>query len=115
MNTNIDNMTIKEVKHINSLLRGGGEGQGHPYQVGKNYFIRTVTNYLTGELVRVTPKELVLKNAAWIADTGRFMDLLKNGAPKEVEPFPEGEEVIVGRGAVIDAVTWKHSLPREQK
>ncbi len=115
MNTNIDNMTVKEIKHIQSLLKGGdGQGQS-PYHIGKNYFIRTVTNYITGELIRVTPKELVLKNAAWIADSGRFMQFLKDGTPKEVEPFPDGEEVIVGRGAIIDAVTWRHELPRSQK
>lgn len=89
--------------------------QNQPYKVGANYFIRTVTHHLTGKLVRVTSKELVLVDAAWIADDGRFMNCLAEGKPKEVEPFPDGLEVLVGRGALIDAVEWKHKLPREQR
>lgn len=111
---NIDDLTVKQIKHIQSLLKGG-ESHSHPYQVGKNYFIRTVTHHLTGKLIKVTPKELVLIDAAWIADDGRFMQALKEGKLNEVEPFPEGDEVVVGRGSLIDAVEWKHALPREQK
>jgi hypothetical protein len=111
---NIDDLTIKEVKHIQSLLKGPSEGT-HPYKVGKNYFIRTVTHHLTGKLIKVTAKELVLMDAAWIADDGRFMNALREGKLNEVEPFHDGDEVIVGRGAVIDAVEWRHALPRKQK
>lgn len=110
----IDNLTVKEIKHIQSLLKGS-ETHSHPYKIGKNYFIRTVTHHLTGCLVRVTSKELVIKDAAWIADDGRFMNALRDGKLNEVEPFPDGQEVVVGRGALIDAVEWKHALPREQK
>lgn len=111
---NLDDLTIKDLKHIQSLTRGGDAAQS-PYKIGENYFIRTVTHFNTGKLIRVTAKELVLKDAAWIADTGRFMQAIRDGKLNEVEPYPDGEEVIVGRGAVVDAVAWKHALPREQK
>ena len=76
---------------------------GH-WKIGKNYLIRTVTMIQSGRLVAVTDKELVLEDAAWIADTGRFSKALEDlDALKEVEPFPEGQ-VIIGRGALIDAV-----------
>lgn len=110
----IDNLTVKEIKHIQSLLKGPAEAS-HPYSVGSNYFIRTVTHHLTGKLVKVTSKELVLEQAAWIADDGRFHDALKTGNLNEVEPFPGDLQVIVGRGALIDAVIWNHALPRDQK
>jgi len=110
----IDNLTIKEIKHIQSLLKDPSEGT-HPYEIGKNYFIRTVTHHLTGRLIKVTAKELVLEQAAWIADDGRFHDVLKTGKLNEVEPFPQDTPVIVGRGSLIDAVVWKHALPLEQK
>lgn len=86
----------------------------HPYSVGKNIFIRTVTMAHTGKLVQVTDKELVLENACWIADTGRFADFLKTGELNECEPFPDGK-VIVGRGSIVDVCEWSHPLPREQK
>ena len=57
----------------------------------------------TGRLVAVTDKELVLEDAAWIADTGRFSDALKKCQFNEVEPFPDGK-VILNRSAIIDAM-----------
>ena len=84
-----------------------------PWQIGKYYLIRTVTMIDTGKLVAVTDQELVLEEAAWIADTGRFADALLKGVYGEVEPFPDGQ-VIIGRGAIVDAVQIKES-PRKQK
>lgn len=84
-----------------------------PYEVGQAYFIRGVTNYYTGRLVQVTPTDLVLAEAAWIADTGRFGAALKSGEFNEVEPYPGA--VIIPRGSIADASPWAHALPREAK
>ena len=108
----IDSLTVREIKHIQSLLKPTSET--HPYKVGKNYFIRTVTHHLTGRLIKVTSKELVLEDAAWIAYDGRFHEALRDGNFSEIEPFPDGE-VIVGRGSLIDAIEWTHVLPRKVK
>lgn len=91
-------------------------GGGFPYRIGKMYFIRTVTMNVCGRLKSVCEKELVLEDAAWVPDSGRFADALTDpDVLAEVEPFPDGQ-VIVGRGAIVDACipTWKH-LPRTQK
>jgi len=89
------------------------------YKVGKNYLIRTVTHIDVGRLVKVTKDELILKDASWIADTGRFMDALQNGIEKqtssEIEPFPSESEVMVSKGSIIDVVEYKHKLPIKQK
>ena len=87
----------------------------HPFEIEKNYFIRTVTHHLTGKLVEVYPTELVLIDAAWIADDGRLHDSLKSGSFNEVEPFADDLRVIVGRGSIIDAQVFEHKLPRSQK
>lgn len=81
--------------------------------IGSKYFIRTVTMSQVGEVVAVTKQEIVLKNASWIANTGRFSDTLKSGDFSEIEPFPQGK-VIVGRGAIIDAVEVIFELPSVQ-
>jgi hypothetical protein len=86
----------------------------HPYKIGENYFIRTVTFHYTGKLTAVYAQELVLEDAAWIADDGRFADSLDKGSFNEVEPYPVGQ-VIIGRGSVIDATTVTFPLPRKQK
>jgi hypothetical protein len=86
-----------------------------PYpQAGTNVFIRTVTMAYTGRLVDVTANEIVLEEATWIADTGRFYDFLKTGKLNEAEPFLAGR-VIIGRGSLIDLCEWQHALTREQK
>ena len=82
------------------------------WTVGKAYFIRTVTYHLTGRLVKVGPTELVIEDAAWVADSGRFMDAIKHGNLHEVEPI--SGPVIVGRGSITDACQWPHALPQEQ-
>ena len=111
---NIDQLTIAEIKHIQSLLNGG-EATQSPYKIGDAYFFRFVTHYIVGRVKRVTAKEIVLTEASWVADTGPFMNALAQGTLSEVEPFPQDEQVISGRGALVDAVRWKHALPKEQK
>ena len=113
MNTNIDSFTIAEAREISALFQTGNSATHQPYEIGKNYLIRTVTMIDTGRIVMVTPQEIVLEDAAWIADTGRFADALKSCDFSEVEPFPAGR-VIINRGAVIDAVQIK-ALVRSQK
>ena len=104
-------LTLVELKE----LIGGNQkpGLSHSYKVGENYIIRTVTFFYTGKLEAVTDTDLLLSDAAWIADTGRWADCLKTGKLNEVEPFTEA--VIIPRGVVIDATVWKHALPKDQK
>jgi len=113
----LNDLTIGEAKELAALF--GGEkpktDKPHPFQVGKNYFIRTVTMSLIGKLEAVFDNELVLSTPAWIADTGRIMDCLMHGekAMQDIEPFLD--DIIIGRNSIIDATIWNHELPTEQK
>lgn len=84
-----------------------------PIRIGNNVLIRTVTHYHTGKIAAVSEHEIVLTDAAWIADTGRFNEALKTGTLNEVEPFVG--PVSVNRGAIIDVTDWRASLPTEVK
>jgi hypothetical protein len=86
----------------------------HPYEIGENYMIRAVTFHYTGKLKAVYEHEIVLEDAAWIADDGRFKDAVAKGTFNEVEPYPDGD-VIIGRGAITDAKKVTFPLPRIQK
>ena len=108
-----DELTIGEAKQLAEMFKSGSVRDDSAWEIGKNYLIRTVTMIDTGRLVAVTGQELVLEEAAWVADTGRWMQALESVSFLEVEPFPAGR-VIVGRGSIIDAVEVK-TLPRSQK
>jgi hypothetical protein len=57
----------------------------------------------SGRVVAANDRWIVLEDACWIADTGRFSDALKKCQFNETEPFPDGR-VIIGAGSIIDAV-----------
>lgn len=113
---NIDELTLGEIKQLQCLFGGNTPNPCNDkhWHIGSDYLIRTVTMIDTGRLVAVTPQELVLEDAAWIADTGRFSGSLASCDFSEVEPFPKGTQVIIGRGSIIDAVKIP-SLPSKQK
>lgn len=114
MEIKLDELTVGQVRQIQSLLGNVPAAEAkHPFKIGANYFIRTVTMNHTGRLVEVTPTELVLEDAAWIANTGRFTQALKSSSFDEVEPFPAGR-VIIGRGALVDASEIS-TIPTSQK
>lgn len=107
----IEKLTIGEAREIASLFTGSQTS--HPFEIGASYLIRTLSMIDTGRLVEVHPTELVLEDAAWIADTGRFADAIRKCEFNEVEPFPDGR-VIVGRACIVDMVKITKS-PRRQK
>ena len=86
------------------------DSRDHPYQIGETYLVETVTQFYTGTLTAVLDQELVLENASWIAQTGRYNEAFKTGFD-EVEPLPDGFEII-GRGSIVSARILKIELPR---
>lgn len=80
--------------------------------VGEKFFFRTVTYHLTGRVKKVIGSILELENAAWIADSGRFMQAIKEGKLNEVEPVGRA---FINMQTVIDFFPWKHKLPESQK
>lgn len=108
---------IDEVEYVrkDSLPVPYSPSEHGPWEIGKAYFVRTVTMAIHGILLDVTPQELVFTRAAWIADTGRFHQFITGKqSASEVEPFAKDAIVIVGRSAMIDA-TRREGLSEEQK
>jgi hypothetical protein len=122
---NIDELTIGEAKRriaeADELRQQLGwtaptptaVGQSHSFTVGDAIFVRTVTYHYTGKLVAVTDADIVLDEAAWIAEDGRFSQALATGELNEIEPYPG--RCVVSRGAIIDWCNWTHALPRTVK
>jgi len=80
--------------------------------IGKSFFFRTVTYHMTGKVKRIIGRILELEKAAWIADSGRFMNCIKEGKLNEVEPVGQA---FLNLESVTDFFPWKHQLPTEQK
>lgn len=84
-----------------------------PFKVGSAYFIRTVTYFATGRVKAIVGQFLVLEEAAWIADTGRFSDAMAKGVMSEVEPVKT--DMFLNISSITDAFPWGFKLPQEQK
>ena len=82
-----------------------------PFEIGKAYFLRTVTYHLVGTVKEIKGQFLVLENASWIADSGRFMQAIQEGKLAEVEPVGDA---FVNITTVTDAFPWVHPLPDKQ-
>ena len=80
--------------------------------IGDKFFFRTVTYHLIGKVESRFGSFLKLSGASWVADSGRFMQAIKEGKLNEVEPVGEW---VVNLSSVTDFGPWNHALPKEQK
>jgi len=113
----IDELTIGEALELANLFGATRQSNEHPFEIEKPYMLRTVTHIDVGRIKAVYSTEIVITDAAWVADTGRFgeqWDKSGEDAFSEVEVFPRDADVIVGRGALVDAVQLK-ALPSVSK
>ena len=84
---------------------------GSVFVVGQAYFIREVTYHLVGRVTAVLDGFVLLEDAAWVADSGRFMQAIANGTLSEVEPVGDAGVAIA---AITDFFPWRHPLPLKQ-
>jgi len=107
----------KKVNELNTKKESVAEKRSdkHPFIIGKNYLIRTVTMIYTGRLEAVYDNELVISTASWIPDSGRWQQAVENGNFSEVEPYPKDSLVVIGRQAILDATIIGFNLPVVQK
>ncbi len=115
MELNTENMrVVMEVARALGTMPTPVTDEGR-YQPGQALFIRSVTSYYTGKVLRETATDIFLTDAAWIPSTGRFSNFLTTGIPEECEPYPDGLVVRVPKGGIVDICDWKHALPRMVK
>ena len=114
-----ETITIDEVKYVRAdsvskeTIKPILTGEFQPFEIGAVYLIRTVTMIQVGRVVAASKQWVMMEDAAWIADTGRFSNALSKWTFNEVEPFPDGL-VGVSCGSIVDFVKGKEVL-RSQK
>lgn len=80
--------------------------------IGKNIFVRTVTYHLLGEVTKIIGNLLFMRNASWVADSGRFGKFIKDGDASEVEYVGDW---FINVNSIVDGGVWKHKLIKETK
>lgn len=80
--------------------------------IGKKFFIRAIPFHWVGKVKARLGDFLELEQASWVADSGRFMQAIKEGKLSEVEPVGQS---FINIKAICDFIPWKHNLPKEQK
>ena len=78
--------------------------------VGKKLFFRTVTYHLLGKVEKVNGNIIQLSSASWVADSGRFMQFIKDGIINEVEPIGDW---FLNFQTVVDFGIWKVGFKKE--
>jgi len=79
--------------------------------LGQKVIVRTVTHFHIGTLVAIEGQWLMLDDALWVANTGRWHQALEEGKVEEADPFPG--RVWVNAYGVIDITPWPHDVSRE--
>ncbi len=109
---NTEDLTLGQIREVQALCGNSGDTpyttKTHSFVLGEKYLIRCVTHFQLGRLKAVTDSDLVLSEASWVADTGRFNECIQTGNISKNEPFHG--DCIVSRGAIVDAVVWPHDL-----
>lgn len=83
-----------------------------PFEIGEAYLIRTVTYHVLGRVKSINGNFLVLDEASWVADSGRFSVAIEKGELSEIEYIGKS---IVSMAAIVDAYPWGNKVPKVTK
>lgn len=102
-------------KLLEKVLNEGEEkwnGSDIPFAIGKAYLIRTVTYHMLGRIEKISGDFLIMTDASWVADSGKFSTAITKGELSETEYVGDA---IVNLTAIVDAFPWGHKIPKETK
>lgn len=81
-----------------------------PFIIGKKYIIRTITMINVGRLVSIVGNFLILDDASWIADAGKWGECLTK--PEGIRVSEKYRKpVYISIDAIVDATEWELELP----
>jgi hypothetical protein len=83
--------------------------------VGQKLFLRTVTYHVVGEVTGVLGSMVTLKDASWVADSGRFGKAITTGEMGSGAEVEYLGDAYVNLDSVTDMYPWAHALPTETR
>lgn len=99
-------------KLLEKALESDESSSECPFEIGSAYLIRTVTYHVLGRVKAIKGNFLMLDEASWVADSGRFSVAIEKGELSEIEYVGKA---IVSLTAIVDAYPWSNKTPRETK
>lgn len=104
-----------ELAKLEELKKLTGSPQEESFiEVGKTYFVRTVTYHYLIQVKAKNGKE-VKGRASWIPDSGRYADFINEGkieGSAEVEPIEP--DLILRLDTIVDYCEWTHQFLDKQ-
>lgn len=84
-------------------------------EVGDNVVLMTDTFYWIGKIAKIGNSAVILDEAAWIADMGRFANALSSGPRgiSEAEPVPGSGRMGVPLAHIRTYIPWPHPTIRQ--
>ena len=84
-------------------------GSSKVFEIGAEVFIKTVTYHYTGRIVDVAEGFVFLEDVAWIADSGRFTEFMKEEKePQSLESELYGDRVVkINIGSITEVTQRK--------
>lgn len=104
----IDNVEYIRKDSVKPIKGWSSAKKEHAFEVGKRYLFQTVTLYWLGTIVGITEGEIVITDAAWVADMGKASSFFGGNDPNESESLPAGKEMILSRGALVAVIEAQH-------
>lgn len=115
---NINDLTIGQLRELTPLINGHvTQSKSHGFEVGKAYFIRSVTHHYLGRVIEIYNLCIVMEACVWVADDGRFHKLMGGewDSSSEREPYGKEKKVQIFFGGMLDATEWSLEIPTSEK
>ena len=100
---------VPEADYIKAKRQSKATGDSEVFEIGAEVFIKTVTYHYTGRIVDVVDGFVFLEDVAWIADSGRFTEFMKEEKePQSLEAELYGDRIVkINIGSITEVVERK--------
>jgi hypothetical protein len=83
------------------------------FEIGEQYFVQTITNYWLGTVAAVDGSVVTLRQAYWIADTGRFGEFTSGLPCKKMKYEVLAAPVQINLDGALTVMPYPHEFPPE--
>lgn len=98
-------------KNTTTTINKGEKEEGFPLIINENYAIRTIVFCNVGKFIRKEGNYIVMKQCSWIADAGKWSEMLRTNDNSISQPFIPEHEVYINENQIVDITRFVPPLP----